>query len=76
MITGYDDVRKTFTIRDSAFGERQTNLAPYNYGGTSPWGPKQYRGEFEMSYDSALQWGNHATGYRLAASTAGDNQHN
>jgi hypothetical protein len=67
MITGYDDRTKTFTVRDSSFGNPVANAPSYTYGGRSPYGPKPYRGETQMSYTQALQWGNHATGYTLAA---------
>ena len=67
IITGYDDVRQTFTMLDSSFGQQLNGLIPYTYDGRSPWGPQWYRGEYEMSYTNALNWGNHATGYTLAA---------
>lgn len=71
VITGYDDKRQTFTVRDSSFGAKVENQAPYNYDGRSPWGAQKYRGEVEMSYSQAMQWGNHATGYTLLANGDG-----
>lgn len=67
IITGFDDQKQTFTMRDSSFGNKVESEQPYNYDGRSPWGPQKYRGEFEMSYQDALRWGNHATGYALAS---------
>ncbi|HEY9679520.1 MAG TPA: hypothetical protein V6C76_16040 [Drouetiella sp.] len=66
IITGYDDKTQQFTVRDSSFGQDQTNLPSYNYGGTSRYGAKPYKNEWHLSYTQALQWGNHATGYRLS----------
>lgn len=66
IITGYNDKTQTFTVRDSSFGRKVTNVPAYNYNGNPKWGPQQYRGQTEMPYYQVLQWGNHATGYRLA----------
>jgi hypothetical protein len=65
IITGYDDARQVFIMRDSAFGAKRTDIPAYGYDGHSPWGPQPYRGEFEMGYRDAMAWGNHATGYTL-----------
>jgi hypothetical protein len=64
MVIGYDDTRQVFITRDSAFGTKQNEI--YQYGNQSPWGNIPYRGEYEMSYQQVMAWGNHATGYRLA----------
>lgn len=66
IITGYDDKTQSFTVRDSSFGRQVSNAPAYNYDGRSPYGPKPYRNETQMPYYQVLQWGNHATGYRLA----------
>lgn len=66
IITGYNDKTRTFTVRDSSFGRQVTNAPAYNYDGRSPWGARPYRDQTEMPYYQVLQWGNHATGYRLA----------
>jgi hypothetical protein len=68
MVIGYDDTRQVFITRDSAFGKKQGEI--YQYGNASPWGNIPYRGEYEMTYQQVLAWGNHATGYRLAAQAA------
>lgn len=68
IITGYDDKKQTFTVRDSSFGRQVTNAPSYNYDGRSPWGARPYRDQTEMPYYQVMQWGNHATGYRLAGS--------
>lgn len=73
IITGYDDKRQVFITRDSSFGAQRADLPAYNYDGNSPYGSRHYRGEYEMSYQSVLAWGNHATGYRLATSRVGSN---
>ena len=69
IITGFDDKRQTFTMRDSMFGKSVSD-APYPYAGGSRWQPTPerplgYLGEFEMSYATVLSQGNHATGYTL-----------
>lgn len=74
IITGFDDKRQTFTMRDSSFGNPVQTVAPYNYDGQSPWGAKPYRGEFEMSYHDAARWGNHATGYTLVTNSGNGTQ--
>lgn len=66
IITGYNDKTQTFTVRDSSFGRKVTNVPAYNYDGNPKWGPQLYRDQTEMPYYQVLQWGNHATGYRLA----------
>ncbi|MBS1954867.1 MAG: hypothetical protein JST89_11815 [Cyanobacteria bacterium SZAS-4] len=66
IITGYDDKTQSFTVRDSSFGRQVSNAPAYNYDGRSPYGPKPYRNETQMPYYQVLQWGNHATGYKLA----------
>ncbi|MBS2004249.1 MAG: hypothetical protein JST44_22270 [Cyanobacteria bacterium SZAS LIN-5] len=66
IITGYNDQTQTFTVRDSSFGRQVTDKPAYNYDGRSPWGARPYRDQTEMPYYQVLQWGNHATGYRLA----------
>ncbi len=66
IITGYDDKTQTFTVRDSSFGNQVVDAPAYNYDGRSPYGPRQYRNETKMPYYQVLQWGNHATGYKLA----------
>ncbi len=66
IITGYDDKTQSFTVRDSSFGRPDAKSPAYNYDGRSPYGPKPYRNETQMPYYQVLQWGNHATGYKLA----------
>jgi hypothetical protein len=65
MVIGYDDARQVLIARDSSFGDKLTDIAPYDYDGKSPWGPQAYRGNFEVTYAQALEWGNHATAYFL-----------
>lgn len=67
IITGYDDKTQSFTVRDSSFGKPVSNAPAYNYDGRSPYGPRPYRNETQMPYYQVLQWGNHATGYKLAS---------
>jgi hypothetical protein len=68
IISGYNDKTQTFTVRDSSFGRQVSNVPAYNYDGRSPWGARPYRDQTEMPYYQVMQWGNHATGYRLAGS--------
>ncbi|CAN5359057.1 hypothetical protein BH10CYA1_BH10CYA1_33320 [soil metagenome] len=67
IITGYDDKTQSFTVRDSSFGRQDSKSPAYNYDGRSPYGPKPYRNETQMPYYQVLQWGNHATGYKLSS---------
>lgn len=67
IITGYDDKTQSFTVRDSSFGRPDAKSPAYNYDGRSPYGPKPYRNETQMPYYQVQQWGNHATGYKLAS---------
>ncbi len=67
VITGFDDPKKVFTVRDSLYG-KEVDGPLYTYGGTLPAGQGfKYRGETTISYGQALRYGLHATGYRLTA---------